>query len=133
MPDDAKRPPGDGGRDSQPGSGASDVAVLGAPTETGVPILRMRQGQVEVGELRAAPEGKPILGESVRLHARADHAGLYDVETIARGPLARQPRADAPMLPARKGPAKVATAAYRSGWDSIFQGRGGKPGDDLPN
>ena len=112
-----------------------DVAILGAPTERGVQILRMRQGQVELGELRAAEEGKPILGESVRLRPREDREGLYDVETLARGPLAtRVPTSPDRALPARKGPAKVATEAYRAGWESIFRGRGGEPGGgDLPN
>lgn len=114
----------------------SDVAMLGAPTENGVSILRVREGHVEVGELRALEEGKPILGESVRLHAREDRPGLYNVETIARGPLAMQGPRAAPALPAaRKGPAKVANDAYRSGWDSIFRtpGSGRPSGGDLPN
>jgi hypothetical protein len=115
-----------------PASGP-DIALIGGPTENGVQILRMREGQVELGELRAQPEGKPILGESVRLHAREDHPGVFDVETIARGPLAKRPQQAAPALPAsRKGPAKVSSEAYRTGWDSIFK-TSGKPGGDLPN
>jgi hypothetical protein len=107
-----------------------DVALIGGPTERGdgMQIVRLREGQVEVGEIRSAQEGKPILGESVRLHARADHPRLFDVEVVARGPLAGKPRDDAAETAtttssgekAAKGPAKVATEAYRTGWDAIF-------------
>jgi hypothetical protein len=139
-----------------PSSGAPprDVALVGGPTERGdgVTILRLRDGQVEVGELRAAEEGKPILGESVRLHPRAEHPRLFEVETLARGPIAEQrltdrhgadrrgahphgPGSRAARRPVEatrtaappggegarsKGPARVATDAYRSGWESIF-------------
>jgi len=123
---------------------APDVALLGGPTENGgIHILRMRDGQVELGELRTLEHGKPILGESVRLHPRDDRPGLFDVETLARGPLARRPPqqmqppqpTSVALAATRKGPAKIATEAYRSGWESIFRGSGGgKPsGGDLPN
>ncbi len=109
---------------------SGDVAILGGPTERGdgVQILRLREGHVEVGELRAAPEGKPILGESVRLHPRADEPRICDVEVIAPSPI---PRAKDTAGERGKGPAKVATPAYRSGWDAVFgapRSRG-----DLPN
>lgn len=134
MPDDDERSRDAGDVPSAGDGRGADVAVLGGATESGgVQILRMREGHVELGELRAAQEGKPILGESVRLHARDDRPGLYDVETVARGPLARKPAPEAPALPTRKGPAKVSSDAYRSGWDSIFSGGGAKPGGDLPN
>ena len=119
------------------GTPPRDIALLGGPTERGdgVTIVRLREGQVEVGELRAAEEGKPILGESVRLHRRAEHPRLVEVETLARGPLAPEAReaASAPGSPrgAAKGPAKVATEAYRTGWESIFGAP--RPGGSLPS
>lgn len=126
---------------------ARDVALIGGPTERGdgMQIVRLREGQVEVGEIRSAQEGKPILGESVRLHARPDHPRLFDVEVVARGPLATKPRADAasPGAPSEgrageaktaeaKGPAKVATEAYRTGWEAIF-GAPRPRGGSLPS
>ena len=110
-----------------------DIALLGGPTERGdgVTIVRLREGQVEVGELRAAPEGKPILGESVRLHRRAEHPRLVEVETLARGPLAEAARPNGEGQAATKGPAKVATEAYRTGWESIFGAP--RPGGSLPS
>ena len=136
MSDDDQGSPSSDGVTDAPAASSPDVAMLGGPTENGgVQILRMREGHVELGELRTLQEGKPILGESVRLHAREDRPGLFDVETIARGPLAKRPPKSAPALPAaRKGPAKVSTEAYRSGWESIFRGPGGGTGGgDLPN
>ena len=118
--------------DTSPGA-PRDIALLGGPTERGdgVTIVRLREGQVEVGELRAAEEGKPILGESVRLHRRAEHPRLVEVETLARGPLAPGARATSGPTTTAKGPAKVATEAYRTGWESIF----GAPrsGGSLPS
>lgn len=110
-----------------------DLALLGGPTEggDGVHIVRLREGQVEVGQLRAAEEGKPILGESVRLHPRAEHPRLVEIETLARGPLAARSKAAADAPATTKGPAQVASDAYRTGWESIF----GAPrsGGSLPS
>lgn len=117
--------------DPKPEVPPRDLALVGGPTEhgDGVTILRLRDGQAEIGELRAAEPGRPILGESVRLHARAEHPRLFEVETLARGPLARRLRPEGeaaearstPTSPARsKGPARVASDAYRTGWESIF-------------
>lgn len=115
------------------GTPPRDIALLGGPTERGdgVHIVRLRDGQVEVGQLRAAEEGKPILGESVRLHPRAEHPRLVEVETLARGPLAAKANARVEPTATAKGPPKVASDAYRTGWESIF----GAPrtGGSLPS
>lgn len=132
--------------DPKPDPPVRDVALIGGPTERGdgMQIVRLREGQVEVGEIRTAQEGKPILGESVRLHARAEHPRLFDVEVVARGPLAPKPREDAvpkgdgsPEVAEgkmAKGPARVATEAYRTGWDAIFGPLPpGRRGGSLPS
>lgn len=73
-------------------------------------VIRSRDSQLEIGELRTLREGQPIVGELVRLAPSADDARLFDVEVLMEAP-----------QPARgKGPAKVATGAYRAGWDKIF-------------
>lgn len=105
---------------------------MGGPTDDGkgVGIVRLREDRIEAGELRAAKEGQPIVGELIRLAKRPEHERLYDVEVLAKGPLADTPRASeaARALP-HKGPAKVSTEAYREGWELVFGRRGG----DLPN
>jgi hypothetical protein len=94
-----------------------DVVLLGPPTAdgAGVHVLRAREERLEVGELRALAEGRPIQGEIVTLAPRKDNPRICDVkESFAASPALR------------KGPAKVASAAYREGWDEIF----GKPTAD---
>ncbi len=114
--------------------GPRDVLLAVAPTTDGegASVLRLREGRVETGELRAAREGQPILGELVTLKPRAEHASLYDVEVLASGPVAARARAErsatdeapqrersAPALP-HNGPALVNSDAYRDGWDALF-------------
>jgi hypothetical protein len=115
-------------------SAPRDVLLAVAPTTDGegASVLRLRDGRVETGELRAAREGQPILGELVTLKPRAEHASLYDVEVVASGPVADRARAareatddeperarPAPALP-HKGPALVNSDAYREGWEALF-------------
>jgi hypothetical protein len=93
---------------------ATDVVILGPPTAdgAGVHVLRAREEKVEIGELRALEEGRPIAGEVVTLSPRKDNPRVCDVKDSFRA---------APSLSlAHKGPAKVATEAYRDGWDEIF-------------
>lgn len=59
---------------------------------------------IEGGAFRQHPAGEPLGDDSFRLIPRGD--GQYAV----------RPAVDNPA----KGPAKVATKAYREGWDSIF-------------
>lgn len=114
--------------DDPPERPSQDLVLVGGPSAhgAGADVLRIRDGRIETGELRALKEGQPVIGELVKLSSRPEHERLFDVEVLARG---AQPKSDTPALPPRKGPAKVSTDAYRSGWDAIF----GKPRDDQPN
>lgn len=97
-----------------------DVVILGPPTAdgAGVHVLRAREEKVEVGELRALEEGRPIHGEVVTLSPRKDNPRVCDVKDSYRPPARMMPT---PMMAlTHKGPAKVATEAYRDGWDEVF-------------
>ncbi|MDB4938262.1 MAG: hypothetical protein JWP87_5234 [Labilithrix sp.] len=89
---------------------ATDVVVLGPPTSDGggVHVLRARDEKLETGELRALQEGRPITGEVVTLSPRKDNPRVCDVTDSYRPPALT------------KGPANVATDAYREGWDEVF-------------
>ena len=104
-----------------------DVLFVGTPASEGggAPVVRLREGRVETGELREAQEGKPIVGELVKLSKRPEHERLFNVEVLAKG---AEPPARALE---HKGPARVATEKYRQGWDAIFGAR--PPADDKPN
>lgn len=96
-----------------------DVVLLGPelPEGRGRFVLRKRGERVETGAIRPSEEGKPILGEMVKLSPREED-GLYDVEVLHDG---RSGRTDAPATdPPRSGPAQVATDAYRAGWSRLF-------------
>ncbi len=74
----------------------------------GYDVLRKRGAEVSAGTVRPLDEAKPIHGDVIRLKPRDDSPALFDVEV--------QLEASAP-----KGrPAKVATAEYRKGWESIW-------------
>ncbi len=89
-----------------------DVVLLGPPTAdgNGVHVLRAREERIEAGELRALQEGRPVVGEVVSLRPREDNPRICDVADSYKPAGAG----------ARKGPAQVATEAYREGWDEIF-------------
>ncbi|GAB4215466.1 MAG: hypothetical protein OHK0013_41080 [Sandaracinaceae bacterium] len=101
-----------------------DVILPHARTEDGrgVHVLRKRGDTVEAGVLRALEEGRPIHGELVRLERRPG-TPLFDVhvELDARPPSAEK----------RGRPPKVATRAFRAGWDEIW-GRG-RATDEEPS
>lgn len=107
-----------GSGDPGPASGPKDVLLVGNTTTEsgGAPVVRLREGRVETGELREAKDGQPIVGELVKLSQRPEHDRLFDVEVLAKGALP----ASTENAPSRKGPAKVSTDAYRTGWDAIF-------------
>jgi len=109
------RPSGPPAKPESPAAPPRDVVFVRGPSDDGqgVNIVRLREDRVETGELRAAKEGQPIHGELVKLEQRPEHERLYDVEVLAAAPT------PTPMGP-RKGPAKVASEAYRDGWDQIF-------------
>jgi hypothetical protein len=102
-----------------PAPPAQDVVILGPPTADGggVHVLRAREEKVEIGELRALEEGRPIVGEVVTLAPRKDNPRVCDVKDSYRPPSTASTTA---LAVTHKGPAKVSTEAYRDGWDEIF-------------
>lgn len=88
-----------------------DVALITGPTEDnkGARVVRIKQDEVSMGELRTLEEGKPIVGEVVKLTPREGQPNVCDVDVVM----------DAPK-PTSKGPAKVATDSYRANWDRVF-------------
>jgi len=98
---------------------ATDVVILGPPTAdgAGVHVLRAREEKVELGELRPLAEGRPLAGEVVTLAPRKDNPRVCDVKDSYRPPSVA---AATSLALSHKGPAKVATEAYRDGWDEIF-------------
>ncbi len=64
---------------------------------------------LQAGLVRPLEHGKPIHGEVVRLKPRDESPLLFDVDV----------QHDAGSVSLGR-PAKVATAKYRSGWDSIW-------------
>jgi hypothetical protein len=104
------RPPSEGTSRDQ-----SDVVLLGPPTEdgAGVHVLRARDERLEAGELRNLEEGRPITGEVVTLAPRKDNPRVCDVRESYVPPKTE-------TLQKAKGPAQVATKAYRDNWDETF-------------
>ncbi|MBX3225908.1 MAG: hypothetical protein KIT84_29975 [Labilithrix sp.] len=101
-----------------------DVVLLGPPTADGggVHVLRARDQRLEAGELRNVEEGRPLTGELVTLQPRKENPRVCDVTDSYRAPAL--PPAQAPALPpTHKGPAQVATKAYRDNWDEVFATR----------
>lgn len=101
-----------------------DIVFVHSPLEEGegYRVIRRRDQAIELGEIRAVQEGRPIHGEMVRLSPRQEHDRLFDVEVLV-------PKPEAQGAP-RTGPAQVATSAYRANWDAIF---GAREDSDLPN
>lgn len=94
-----------------------DVMVMLGKSEDGhLRALRARQGEVAVAELRELKEGQPVTGdEIISLKEREGSPVLWDVEVVHE--LRDRKQAEAR---AHKGPAQVASAAYRDNWDAIF-------------
>lgn len=84
------------------------------PENKGVAVLRQRSDDapVEAGIVRSVREGEPIVGELVTLKPTEGNPRLCDVEVHVD--------ARPPAQPSHKGPARVASDAYRTGWDEIF-------------
>ena len=101
----------------------TDVVLLGPPTNdgAGVHVIRAREERIETGELRALQEGRPITGEIVTLEPRKDNPRVCDVKESYK------PKAHPAAALAHKGPANVATDAYRDGWDEVFGADKKKP------
>jgi N-acyl-D-aspartate/D-glutamate deacylase len=98
---------------------AFDVVMMHGATDdgAGTKVLRARPGRIEAGEVRPMAEGRPLAagGEVVRLERRPDAPALFDVHVEYEVP---QSKPDS--TPALKGPAQVATHAYRESWDRTF-------------
>jgi hypothetical protein len=99
--------------------GKTDVVLLGPPTTdgAGVHVLRARDERIEAGELRNLEEGRPITGEVLTLAPRKDNPRLCDVKDSYSASESMAPPAKA------KGPAQVATQAYRDNWEEVFARR----------
>ena len=93
------------------------LVVAELPEQKGVAVLRQRGegAPIEAGVVRAVKEGEPIVGELVSLKPTSEGSPLCDVEV----------HVDA----RHAGPARVASNAYRSGWDEVF----GRPDDRALN
>lgn len=100
-----------------------DVVFVHGPAEggDGYRVIRKRDDAIEIGEMRAAQEGRPLQGELVRLKPRSESERLFDVEVL----VSREELAGA-----RSGPAQVATESYRANWEAIF---GAPEEPELPN
>lgn len=119
----------------EPAAQKRDVALPLGPAEGGgVAVLRLKDETLEVGLLREARDGQPVMGELVRLEARGDGSPLYDVEVLhdARPGASARATAEPPSKSAaggpvtsraRKGPPLVASEAYREGWEQVFGAR----------
>jgi len=101
---------------------APDVVLIQGRTEDqkGLRVLRARADRLELGEVRPLEQGKPILGDVVKLEPRPGLPFVCDVKTEFRHPEAAQDTAPRRRHP---GPAQVSSDAYRSNWDAIWSQR----------
>lgn len=107
-----------------------DVAIVHGPTDDGqgARLMRLRKGEISLGEIRPAVEGKPVgQGELVRLTPLAKDSPVCEVEVLH----AAEPAREAPRR--AHGPARVATETYRRNWSSIFGAGRASRTDELPN
>lgn len=86
-------------------------------------VVRKRGDELSLGVVRPLEEGKPIVGDVVKLKPRDDHPALFDVETELALP---KPERSA-------GPSRVANSSYRKGWDSLWGGRRRRKPGRKPN
>lgn len=95
-----------------------DVVLVHGKTDdgAGLRVIRAKNGELGVGEVRPLKEGQPLgQGEVVSLKPRRDLPLLCDVTVLHEG--------QKPSLPpsaGQKGPPKVSTAIYRDNWERIF-------------
>jgi hypothetical protein len=105
--------------------------VVGAtPDGETLAILRSRGDgtPIEAAIARTPKDGEPLTGELVRLRPRGEVPALCDVEVLYDG---RRPPSNTPE-PARKGPPRVSSVAYREGWERVFAAGSGS-GGELPS
>ncbi|MBI4700278.1 MAG: hypothetical protein HY744_03765 [Deltaproteobacteria bacterium] len=106
-----------------PPSGRDLVFVHGEDEASGhYDVVRCRVGRIELGQMAPLCEGRPIVGEVVRLKRRPEHPRLFDAQTLLPAPTKRE---DAPEAAREAGPPKVASPSYRENWDAIFGRRSG--------
>jgi hypothetical protein len=95
---------------------SGDIAMVFGKDANGVHILRRRsqEAPIEAGLLRPMREGRPIQGEVVSLTQRQDLPMIYDVRSEFGAPTEVEDRQTG------DGPARVASDAYRKGWDAVW-------------
>jgi hypothetical protein len=111
-------------------SPAGDVVVIHGVTDDGrgYKVLRARDGELEAGAVKPLEQGKPIHGEVVRLKPREQCPLICDVEVDIPKP---EPTTTEQERAIRgKGPAQVASEAYRRNWDAIWSSANKR---ELPN
>ena len=108
----------------EPPSG-DKALVLGKVGDKGFAIVRKRSDDapLEAGVVRPMREGEPIHGELVSLTRATDEAPVFDVKVHYDG----RPKPTTDTASTRKGPARVASEAFRDGWDAVFSARGQLP------
>jgi hypothetical protein len=121
----------------KPKEPSSDVVLIHGVTEDGrgLQVLRAREERIEAGQVRPLEHGKAVQGDIVKLRPRPEAPFICDVETelkTAEVPPPKDIQVSAPRESARKGPAQVASAAYRQNWDAIWSATK-RPKNDLPN
>lgn len=107
-----------------------DVVFVHGRSDDGkkLAVLRKRGDAVSAAVLTEATEGKPLHGELVRLRPRDGAPALFDVDVLhGASPDPETERA----RDVSAGPARVATTAYRDGWDSIWGERAKRAAADL--
>lgn len=100
------------------------------PTEDrrGARIVRLKGDTLTAGEIRPVVEGAPLAAgtEIVRLKpSGSSDVPLYEVESLYQQPPAARP--------AKKGPAQVASDAYRTNWDHVFAAPRSPGAQGAPN
>jgi len=92
-------------------SASQDLLYVHGKNDSGhYSVVRSRNDGIEFGELRGLRQGEDIHGELVRLSPSEKHDQLFEVDVLMEAPRQRS----------TAGPPKVATGAYRAGWDKIF-------------
>jgi hypothetical protein len=103
---------------------ATDVVLVHGVTAdgAGLNVIRQRNQQLELGAIHPARSGRPIHGELVKLRPRSDCPLVYDVD-VQYSPTDSEPRSSdtaRAQSRSRRGPARVASDAYRTNWDAIW-------------
>lgn len=91
------------------------VRIVGQTPGGDTLALRCNRGEKELLTLRRAREGAHVSQELIALEAHGD-TGEYDLKSIYR-----------PASADGGGPPKVASNAYRAGWDAVFGTKDARP------